>query len=267
MRTAIMIVCNGEPFISAQLKHIYNVVDEIIIIEGADPIFQTIIGSKNSTDGTIESIQNYPDSDNKIKLIHFNGSKNHMVKEGARHANGEFLYMVDADEFMLHDNIEIAFDMLNEVDSVQVPQRWYYKWQDVYLKSNRENGIVDFPSRFFRSYPDLYPSHIPWNGYKSVNDDKQIECKAKPMDINLYGHHYLCLYEFQMINKMSYYAKRGDASWKVCKNKYDEWIKIKRDDATNGKPITSYRNMTLCVDGNPSNFGLPDTFVPHGKRQ
>ena len=93
MKTAaVIIVCNGEKFITKQLDNIYDTVDEIIIAEGADRWFSKVINSRRSTDKTIEFIKAYQadkDPDKKIKLIYLNTDKNSMVREAVKQTGKE----------------------------------------------------------------------------------------------------------------------------------------------------------------------------------
>ena len=120
-------VCNGAQFIEAQLKHIYSMVDEIVIIEGADAIFQKVIGSRRSNDGTVKIVKNFADPDKKIKLENVSRNKNAMVRRGNVLCSGDLIYQVDVDEFLRHSVIDEAFDALSKHDTVMVPQRLYFK--------------------------------------------------------------------------------------------------------------------------------------------
>lgn len=247
-----MIVCNGVPFIKPQLDNIYNHVDEIIIVEGADDIFSKVIESRRSTDDTIEIINNYNDYDNKITLIcEEYENKNMMVKIGSQCCSGDYIYQVDVDEFQPSEAIELAFEGLNTVDSIKVPQRWYYKWQDVCMLSNRENGISEVPTRFWRNKTKvgLYPSHIPWAGYRNILDDKWSTCRSDHLSFKDYGRHYLLLYEFQLVNKFKYYQLRDNVSLDAINKKIKEWQSITREQVEKGGHIVkSHKNRELVVE-------------------
>ena len=173
-RSAILIICNGAQFIRTQLHHIYDMVDEIVIVEGADPTFQQVIKSPRSTDGTIKIIHNFihrHDVGHKIKLMHTNSNKNHMVYLGNRNCTGDLIYHVDVDEFVSHNAINMAFEGLKKHNGVQIPQRWYYKWPDRYLECGRQHSIQFVPVRFYRNRLDegLLINHIPPGFYYNPN--------------------------------------------------------------------------------------------------
>ncbi|MFW6130376.1 MAG: glycosyltransferase [Atribacterota bacterium] len=251
-RSAIIIVCNGQPFIKLQLEHIYNIVDEIIVVEGPDKFYQKIIKSKRSNDGTIKIIKTFPDPDNKIKLIHTNCNKNQMVAEGNKLCNGEFIYQVDVDEFLPHSVIDTAFKKLKttNANTILVPERWYYKWYDTYMAANRPNNIRALPGRFFKNRIDknLYISHIPWHSYQK--NGKHIGAKTKRLEFTNFGHHFLAIYKWQIIFKIKYYSLRGNKPKHILKRKIIDFDNYERSDIAGGLHIKSYKSH-LILGGLP----------------
>ena len=59
----ISILCNELPFLKEKLPYLYEYFEQLIFID------YNIIDKGNSTDGSIEFIENFPDPDYKIKLI------------------------------------------------------------------------------------------------------------------------------------------------------------------------------------------------------
>lgn len=261
-RSVIMIVCNGNPFITPQLHHIYDIVDEIVIVEGADQFFKQVINSERSTDGTIKEInkfiKNY-DKSNKIKFIQPKNikNKNSMVKIGNENCSGKYIYSVDVDEFLPHNVIEKAFKLLEKVSVVLVPERCYYKWYDTYLCSNRDQGIFMVPGRFFVNKIDegLIISHIPWNGY--MKNGKHIDSSCGTLDFSDYGRHYMSVHKFQLENKFKYYTIRGDCGKAHAASILKEFKLVKRTDV-NCREIKSYKNMKLTTDKNDFFVKLPN---------
>jgi hypothetical protein len=247
-KSAIIIVCNGEPFVKPQLDNIYHSVDEIIIVEGADRWFQKVIKSERSTDGTIQTIKNYLDPENKIKLFHVNSSKNQMVKKANMECTGEFIYHVDIDEFMRPEHIEHAFQLLEDQPTVQVPQRWYYKWPDVHLASARPNYIRALPTRFYRNRIDegLILSHIPCNGYYRGNKHEKADAAQLPMAE--YAYHYFAIYRFQLDRKMRYYCLRDKHDISLVGKRLKEYDSFKREDVVHNlrNDITFRTQLTLA---------------------
>lgn len=249
-KTALMIVCNGEPFIESQLVNLYKIVDEIIIVEGADKIFRQIIKSKSSTDNTVDVIKSFPDPDKKISLYQGDfPDKLKMSSFGCDKVTGDLIYQVDVDEFASHEMINKGFDILNNHECAQMPQRWYYKWGNTYLNGNRRYGSIEQPGRFFRNKKSdgLYISHIPWLGYRKFSNNQYIEASAAVIDG--YGHHFLSIFRWQLSQKMKYYALRGDCSNDVASSKLKEFDSTEITDISK-KEIKSYFGKVLEIDTN-----------------
>lgn len=255
-RSVIMIVCNGEPFVWPQLEHVYDLVDEIVIVEGPDKTFERIINSDRSNDGTIDTIIKFieeRDYENKIKVIHTNTNKNIMVREGNKLCTGELLYHIDVDEFIKADVINEAFAaMENGAEGVRIPQRWYYKWIDTYLACARPYAVQWSPLRFYRNKIDqgLAAGHIPQDQYIDINTNKVYKIgKTVTLDFSKYAYHYLAIFRQQLSNKMRYYSLRGDGiSTEGVNARIGEFDKITRGHI--GKPVATYHGCKLELETN-----------------
>lgn len=254
-RSGLMIVCNGAPFINAQLSHLYNVLDEIIIVEGPDATFEKIIGSRRSNDGTIEIINDFiskHDHSKKIKLIHANVDKNEMVRIGNRACNGDYIYQIDVDEFVNHEGIEAAFKILEsrKYEVVRIPQRWFYKWPDVYLQTLAPWSIAMIPIRFYLNKRDKgwLINHIPADRYRCEKTKiHEVTTLQSQIDDSLYAYHFCALTEKQYTDKLKYYSNRGDGiSSKQVHDKIEEFKSTTRNDI--GKIIRTYHNYRLAIE-------------------
>ena len=268
-RSVIIIVCNGEPFVRLQLENVYDLADEIVIAEGADVSFSKIIGSKRSTDGTIESIKKFPDPQKKIKLIHTNCDKNKMSAAANKLCRGKYIYQADIDEFLRKETIEAAYDLLKsgKCDNVRIPERWYYKWYDTYLSSGRPHDIRAVPNRFYRNKIDsgMVISHIPWVGYFDAKG-RHHDAHSKPLDKNQHiGHHFLAVYKSHLVRKMRYYALDRQAVTEAIANRkiaeFDairrEHIGIRKVESYNGHLVLRKDKFDIkAVDDNIGFLGL-----------
>jgi predicted phosphodiesterase len=244
-KSVLMIVCNGEPFIEPQLNNLYNIVDEIIIVEGADNIFRQIIKSKTSTDHTATIIKSFPDPDKKIQFYQGDFSdKLKMSSFGCDKITGDYIYQVDVDEFACAEVINKGFNLLDKYECVQMPQRWYYKWGNTYLAGNRREESIEQPGRFFQNKKSdgLYISHIPWLGYRKFIDNAYINAKTTVLDSH--GHHFLSIFRWQLEQKMKYYALRGDCNNNDVNQKLKEFDSITINDI-GAKKISSYYDKIL----------------------
>ena len=264
-RSAIVIVCNGEPFVIPQLCNIYNHVDEIIIAEGADSTFQKIIKSKRSTDGTIESLKKFKklyDIKNKITIIHTNCNKNRMFEACNKICAGDLIYQVDIDEFLTPETIELAFKGLESHNIVQVPQRWYYKSFDLYMSGRNDHSINSAPGRFYKNKisKGLVISHIPYGGYVNPKG-KFIASSSLALPFKYYAYHFLAVFRFQMINKMMYYHMRDNVPIKKVNKKIKEFDSC---IAEPGYKVKTYKSRTLYQEEKPFKVILPDGSIwPH----
>lgn len=110
MNSAIIITCNAEFFIGVQLKHIYDVFDLIVIVDGPSMPSKETRGDGRrltgnhpfSTDKTLEIIRSFPDPKKKIKLISRPSpwiSKTHKFNEALKVISPGWIWQIDADEF------------------------------------------------------------------------------------------------------------------------------------------------------------------------
>ncbi len=258
-RSALMIVCNGEPYTRLQLEHVYNLVDEIVIAEGPqDGHFEKLINSKRSNDGTLQSIREFPDPDKKITLIKTNCDKNKMVAKANRLCHGKYIYQIDVDEFLSESMINAGFEGLakDRCDNIQVPERWYYKWYDTFLASGRPGHIRALPNRFFRNKIDIGSviCHIPWNGYFDKNG-KYYGVKCQALNYKEFtGHHFLAIYKSHLVRKMRYYAAaRAAVTDTIANNKIAEFNRVTRKWI--GRRIETYNNK--LIEMKDKKFGIP----------
>lgn len=241
-----MIVCNGQPFIEQQIRNVHPELDELVIVEGADAVFSQLIGSHQSTDETVSIINELSSELGGITLIQNDKpwrSKNDMVRAGYEKTSGD-IYNIDVDEFLPPELIRICFDLLSTADIVNVPERWYYKWTDVFLSSNQPNHIRLCPARFYnRPKNGLVPSHIPYSGYRN-SEDKFVPAKSVTPNTELYGYHYLAILRSQLEIKMKYYCVRGDCMDIVRINRLSEFDSTTRYEIGT-KYINTYKGKLL----------------------
>jgi hypothetical protein len=115
--TAIIIAINEEDYLYYCLKSFYNVVDKIILVEGAEYSYHFAANSEGlSIDKMPDVIKNFPDEQKKIKWIR-KGFVEHQVElrsECLKHVDLDtnILFSPDADEIYDEDELREAFKYL-----------------------------------------------------------------------------------------------------------------------------------------------------------
>ncbi len=108
-----LLVFNGQPFVRHSLEALYPHADQIVIVEGAEAEMKRFADATgHSTDGSLEAIERFQrdhDPDGKIDLITRTGgwaSKDEMSQALGEAVRGEYLWLMDVDEFYLPKDIE-----------------------------------------------------------------------------------------------------------------------------------------------------------------
>lgn len=114
-----MIVLNGNHVLKECLKSIYPYAHKIIVCEGAVGYFSEK-GINTSSDGTNETLINFPDSEGKLLVIHINGAKEKTelcktwfdcVPKDTTH-----VWCIDSDEVFKAEHIEKTIELLKQQD-------------------------------------------------------------------------------------------------------------------------------------------------------
>ena len=143
------IMCNELPFLKQKLPFLYKYFKQIIFID------YNLVSKTNSTDGSIEFIENFPDPANKIILIkdfdpsnvdNYNGvsfiEKQKMFAVASKYINDDIdvVWATDLDEFFepkLIDDVEILYKNDRELVSIDLPHKIFvYNQYNYYNKSD-----------------------------------------------------------------------------------------------------------------------------------
>ena len=224
----VMNVLNGEPFIKYQLDSIYSYAHEIVIVEGAYKKFSHASSSKGrSLDATIETIENYPDPDNKITFIQNSGFYNDrldMCNEFLKHVTGDVIWQIDADEFYLdstHVYIQDIFSSDVELDRVCFNFYDFFGSLNYHIKGYKYIGL-DNVRRVHRynqgeRWIDQRPPTLAIHG-----QEKAIRKEIKGDYLQSIGHmmfHPTLLFDKQIKDKYQYYSSISSSI-----NKPNKWI-------------------------------------------
>lgn len=216
-----MIVLNGEPFIKYNLDNIYQHAHEILIVEGAVSKFKhASTPDGHSTDNTINIIKEYPDPDNKIKLIQYDGfwpEKDEMSNAYMERCTGDYIWQLDVDEFYKPEAIEKVRAYLSdnpETTRVEVQTvNFWHGFKSIMRGASYCFGADKF-RRIFKFEPGYrFKTHRP----PTIIDTDGKECCGKHVlsadellqRLNVFMFHYSYVFEGGVQAKADYYSRMG----------------------------------------------------------
>jgi hypothetical protein len=205
-----MIVFESDYVLKQCIDQIYNHVEQIVISEG--PVkYWVDQGRTTSADDTNKILDNYPDPQNKITVIH--GQYTEKTDESNAYMKYirndiNYLWQIDADEVYKTEDVLKIKGMLEieQPTSVGIRSISFYGGFDHYLTGFELN--TDNFLRIFRYEPNCYwethrPPTIHYNNYiekKHLTSDYI----CKKYGIQMY--HYSYVFPTQVYTKISYYA-------------------------------------------------------------
>ena len=207
-----MIVFEGDFVLRQCLEQVYPHASQILIAEGPVTYWQEE-GRTTSTDTTNSILQNFPDPENKIKIVHgqFKG-KDEQCNAYIKHLSTEtdFLWMIDSDEIYKTQDIEATFNFLKEVSptSVGIRSCSFFGGFGHYLTGFEQN--VDNFLRIFKVTPgSTWVTHRPPTmGHLKDIDKKHIDSEFFLALTGVQIYHYSYTFPKQVYNKMRYYKAK-----------------------------------------------------------
>ena len=237
-----IIVLNGMPFLEYNLKALYPFAHQIIVVEGAVNSASSLASKEgHSTDGTLEMLKHFKaerDPEDKLLIVTAedegkeNGfwvEKDEMSQAYAKHATGNWLWQIDADEFYIEKDMRSIFRLLTEqpeLSGISFPflQFWgsfasledgqyfrynqpcvhrLFRWGRGYrYTAHRPPTIVDEHGRNLRS--------LNWISYRQTRR------------MGIYMYHYSYVLPKQAKQKVGYYA---NATWSDVFRDNERWLK------------------------------------------
>ena len=237
-----MIVLNGEPFISYNLRSLYPFAHQIVVVEGACPAAACVATPDgHSTDTTLETIRAFKreeDPDGKVILVtaeeegHPNGfwpgEKHEQSQAYAKRATGEWLWQVDVDEFYTRGAVEQILAFLEkhpDTTSVYLSQVTFwggleYACDSWYLR--RGLGI-ECPRIFRWGEGYSYASHRPPTVKNADGNNVSVQVRVGGSQMrraDVYFFHYSLMFPVQVRQKGEYYRNAPHAK----REKWDRWM-------------------------------------------
>lgn len=248
-----MIAFDDPDYVEYSLKSIYNIADEIIIVEGKVKKYPGNCSDGEETRKKIVRFIKENDEENKIKYITKRGkscwdNKIEMQNEIAKRVTGDIYFKVDTDEIWAEEDILKVLKKFEEdkdltvacipfyhfwtnfhtiaVDnggkwSTKVPRFW--RWQDGFHHTKSFNYFVDKYNRPI------------WKGYCKMITIEDVHCYhfgyVKPLRI--------------MDTKWKYYGTRGIEKYSNPKNVYREWKDLSDTTQPNQRKDSWAREVKL----------------------
>lgn len=228
-----MIVFEGDYVLRECIEQVYPFASQILIAEGPVKYWQNL-GKKTSEDYTNNIIDNFPDPDNKIKIVHSQYSEKdeqcnayiNLIDDDI-----DYLWNLDSDELFKTDDIKKIIDFLEKEkpSSVSIRSCTFYGGFDHYLTGFEQNA--DNFRRIFRITKGCkWLTHRPptidypiWSSIsiKHINGDELYDSTGVQM------YHYSYVFPDQVFKKITYYKEvlSGDSAIdNYFENVYLPWI-------------------------------------------
>ena len=227
-----MIVFEGDYVLQECLEQVYPYAEQILIAEGPVEYWQRL-GRTTSTDKTNEILDNFPDPENKISIVHGQYSeKDEQCKAYMKHIRDDidYLWNLDSDELYTKENLEKTIDLLSQYEptSVGVTSCSFYGGTDDYL-----TGFELAKDNFLRIFK--YEPGSTWLTHRPPTIKYLSDMPKKHIDSNTFYdmtgvvmHHYSYVFPTQVAKKVGYY--KDSVSKENCIDNYFEnvylpWVK------------------------------------------
>lgn len=256
--SACYIVFNEEQFLEHSLKSIYKFADEIIIIEGAvKGWWQYANPDGSSTDATVDIIENFPDPENKIKLIQGKWlDKKQMQNRFLKEATGNWILRCAGDEIYDPTELEILKEFAaTHMDAIEIkmPFIHFYHNENYRLISKPNTKWMIRHQRFFRNLPGIrYEKSM-----SDVEDSNGRFLASYPNGIyhinNVRIYHYgYCKPPEEIRRKLLFYCWRDKEHIKAGYKTPEEYIRNHiyfsgKGDKSIGERVVRYRGKKLGI--------------------
>ena len=206
-----MIVFEGDYVLKECLEQVYPFASQILIAEGPVSYWQRQ-GRATSTDDTNKILDEFPDPENKIKIVHGQyGEKDDQCRAYMQHINDDidYLWNLDSDEVYKTEDLEKIIKFLEEEKPTSVGLRScsFYGGFDNHL-----TGFELKQDNFLRIF--RYVSGSTWLTHRPPTMQYPTEANIKRKHVNseimydLLGvqmYHYSYVFPVQVHTKVNYY--------------------------------------------------------------
>ena len=233
-----MIVFEGDYVLKQCLEQVYPFAEQILIAEGPVSYWQRQ-GRTTSLDDTNKILNEFPDPDNKIKVVHgqFN-EKDDQCKAYMKHINDDidYIWNLDSDEIYKTEDLKKIINFLKTElpTSVGIRSCSFYGGFDDYLTGfelNRDNFL-----RIFRyTKGSTWLTHRPPTIQYPINSNitkKHVDSDTLFNSLGVQMYHYSYTFPDQVYKKVNYY--KDSVSRQNCIDDYFTrvylpWVSGKKD--------------------------------------
>ena len=223
-----MIVFEGDYVLKQCLEQVYPFATQILISEGPVEYWQSK-GKKTSEDNTNKILNEFPDPENKIKIVHGQfREKDEQCRAYMQYLRDDidYIWNLDSDEVYKTEDIEKIIDFLEKEKptSVGIQSCTFYGGFDHYLTGfelNRDNFL-----RIFRVVPgSTWATHRPPtilypHGTNIIRKHVPSDWMFNYLGVQMY--HYSYVFPRQVQTKISYYKEK--VSGENCIDNYYEEV-------------------------------------------
>lgn len=239
------ILLNEAKFIGMNLIQHYDFCDQWILVEGACQGYPTRKVTSNglSMDNSASQILIFPDPLDKIRLIQHGwtksageNAKSELRNQYIKYCKGEFLVVVDADEFYIHDDLKLAIAGFEDpkVYAITLPQIHFWKNINNFITGEYYDIAHTRIYRYIAGMKYITNHNFPEIGGKTgpMLGHKKIPRTMKKNKDSAYRYEEPCCYHMgfakdadDMRDKSDYYINRGEATTRpVTTSSRDAWF-------------------------------------------
>ena len=234
-----MIVFEGDYVLKECLEQVYPFATQILIAEGPVNYWQRQ-GRTTSTDETNKILSEFPDPENKIKIVHGQyNEKDDQCKAYMQHIDDDidYIWNLDSDEVYKTEDLIKMIKFLEEENPTSVGLRScsFYGGFDNYLTGfelNRDNFLRIFKYTKGATWLTHRPPTIQYpNGSNIVT--KHIDSDTLYNKTGIQMYHYSYVFPTQVYTKVNYY--KDSVSRDNCIDNYFDtiyypWVNGNEDD-------------------------------------
>ena len=210
-----MIVFEGDYVLRQCLEQVYPFASQILIAEGPVKYWQDK-GRTTSTDSTNKILEEFPDPDNKITIVHGQfAEKDEQCRAYMPHMKDDidYIWNLDSDEVYKTEDIETIISLLEseKYTSVGVKSCSFYGGFNHYMTGFEEER--DQFLRIFKVYPGATwkthrpPTIIAPDGVETL-PEKHLDSDSLFEKYGIRMYHYSYVFPKQVKNKIEYYKAK-----------------------------------------------------------